>query len=278
MQLDKARITIRERSFLEILDLGLRLIQGHPATLLLFWALGVAPFLLLNDVLFNQQILVDVPRDLGYVDPQDMQELITGYCFAQVVIFIEAPFATSLITIFLGQILFVKSPDLRNVASGFFQCLGQLVLLLIVVRVVAFLMCFFPLFLLYWLMPFTPEVIVLERASVSKTWNRLGGIRKGFHDTLFVRGLMALVFGALCVVSVWTSLTFLQSVIIDQYSFAAITLSLRWLVPISIWIVVGYFAVVRFLSYLDLRIRKEGWDVELQMRAEGARLEENIVT
>ena len=41
---------------------------------------------------------------------------------------------------------------------------------------------------------------------------------------------------------------------------------------LAIWIVVGYFSVVRFLSYLDLRIRREGWEVELRMRAEGARL------
>ena len=42
--------------------------------------------------------------------------------------------------------------------------------------------------------------------------------------------------------------------------------------PAAIWLSLGYFAVVRFLSYLDLRIRTEGWEVELIMRAEGARL------
>jgi hypothetical protein len=42
--------------------------------------------------------------------------------------------------------------------------------------------------------------------------------------------------------------------------------------PIAIWIVLGYFAVVRFLCYLDLRIRHEGWEVELLMRAEAARM------
>jgi hypothetical protein len=42
--------------------------------------------------------------------------------------------------------------------------------------------------------------------------------------------------------------------------------------PLTIWIVIGFFAVVRFLCYLDLRIRREGWEVELAMRAEEARL------
>ena len=42
--------------------------------------------------------------------------------------------------------------------------------------------------------------------------------------------------------------------------------------PLATWLVLGYLAVVRFLSYLDLRIRGEGWEVELQMRAEASRL------
>jgi hypothetical protein len=40
--------------------------------------------------------------------------------------------------------------------------------------------------------------------------------------------------------------------------------------------VAGYFAVVRFLAYVDLRIRREGWEVELVMRAERDRLMRTI--
>ena len=42
--------------------------------------------------------------------------------------------------------------------------------------------------------------------------------------------------------------------------------------PLSMWITAGFLTVVRFLAYLDLRIRHEGWEVELRMRAEGSRL------
>ena len=42
--------------------------------------------------------------------------------------------------------------------------------------------------------------------------------------------------------------------------------------PATLWLVAGYFAVVRFLSYLDLRIRREGWEIELIMRAAANRL------
>ena len=47
---------------------------------------------------------------------------------------------------------------------------------------------------------------------------------------------------------------------------------MQWYVPLAGWLVIGFFAIVRFLAYLDLRIRREGWEVELVMRAEAARL------
>ena len=43
-------------------------------------------------------------------------------------------------------------------------------------------------------------------------------------------------------------------------------------IPTAMWLVATYIAVVRFLSYLDLRIRNEGWEVELRLRAEAGRL------
>ena len=46
--------------------------------------------------------------------------------------------------------------------------------------------------------------------------------------------------------------------------------------PIAMWTVASYFTVVRFLSYLDLRIRREGWEVELRMRTEAARLTRQV--
>jgi hypothetical protein len=39
-----------------------------------------------------------------------------------------------------------------------------------------------------------------------------------------------------------------------------------------LWIVAVYFTVARFLSYLDQRIRSEGWEVELCLRAQRDRL------
>ena len=44
----------------------------------------------------------------------------------------------------------------------------------------------------------------------------------------------------------------------------------------AIWLVVVFFTIARFLNYLDQRIRNEGWEVELALRAEGERLARQI--
>ncbi len=44
----------------------------------------------------------------------------------------------------------------------------------------------------------------------------------------------------------------------------------------ALWLTAGLGAVVRFLSYVDIRIRQEGWAVELRMRAEGLRVSQAI--
>ena len=51
-----------------------------------------------------------------------------------------------------------------------------------------------------------------------------------------------------------------------------------WIVvPCVFWALGAFATVFRFLCYLDSRIALEGWEVELLMRAEAARLQENQV-
>ncbi len=41
--------------------------------------------------------------------------------------------------------------------------------------------------------------------------------------------------------------------------------------PLSLWIAAGFTVVIRFLNYLDARIRLEGWEVQLSVMAEAIR-------
>ena len=48
-------------------------------------------------------------------------------------------------------------------------------------------------------------------------------------------------------------------------------------VPVALWLIVIFSTVVRFLLYLDLRIRREGWEIELKVRAAANELKEQLV-
>ncbi len=130
--------------------------------------------------------------------------------------------------------------------------------------------------LLFAVWPYLNEVILLER----NPWRRKQGgtssfVRAGVIHRLHVpeligRWLASTVLGVMLLASVWFSILFLRALLIYREELDATMYTVY--LPLATWLVVGYFAVVRFLSYLDVRIRGEGWEVELQMRAEAVRL------
>ena len=44
------------------------------------------------------------------------------------------------------------------------------------------------------------------------------------------------------------------------------------------WLVAGFCAVVRFLMYIDIRIRQEGWAVQLKFMTESSLLNQSLET
>jgi hypothetical protein len=72
------------------------------------------------------------------------------------------------------------------------------------------------------------------------------------------------------VLAIQCTFWFASGVFLNTWSWGPVMT--EFFAPLSMWLVACYFTVVRFLSYLDLRIRTEGWEVELRLRAEAARL------
>ena len=89
-------------------------------------------------------------------------------------------------------------------------------------------------------------------------------------SSLVARWLASIVVATGLVLAIWGALLYLQTFITFHPTVEYLTYSVH--LQVAVWIVVSYFMVVRYLSYLDLRIRTEGWEVELTMRAEAARL------
>jgi hypothetical protein len=98
------------------------------------------------------------------------------------------------------------------------------------------------------------------------TAKRSASLHASYGGDGFVQMIAAVVLGGLATFSLWLSLCYLRREMwnVMEIDRTAITVIL----PIALWTTGWFLTVVRFLGYLDLRIRREGWEVELRMRAE----------
>jgi hypothetical protein len=266
MQLDRQRIVIRERSYVDLLDLALRVVRAYAAPLAGLFLLGVVPAMLLNAYLLYGQ---DLQINESYIPGE--------YLFYMVMlVLIEAPLATAPITLFLGHSLFMERPRAGYLVKEFILSLPQMMLFQVVLRI-PLLFGFITWMFLFGGWPYMSEVILLERNPLFRrrpgqmtTFRRLRALHGGVTGDLFPRWLAAMTFGAALFASLWLSCLALCGMLFNEWEWEGPTFTFFF--PLCLWIVFGFFAVVRYLSYLDLRIRREGWEVELLMRAEGTSL------
>jgi hypothetical protein len=296
VQLDRTQIVVSERSMPEILDLALQSLRAYARPLLLLFVLGAAPLALVN------HLLIGWIADVNYGDfSGDTVGQICRYLWNMtLLVYLEAPLATTLVTAYLGQAVFLEQPRFRALLADVMKLSPRLLLCQGVLRGVLpawLLMAFIDrnaeftvvegLFvpgiaayalLIRALRPYMNEIILLERnplrsrAVGAMTIGRRSSLlhNPGASGDLILRYMGAALTAVLLVLMVFGALWCVPGLLLEDWAFS------YWLVvgvfPLSLWIVAGYFAVVRYLAYLDLRIRQEGWEVELKLRAEAARL------
>jgi hypothetical protein len=173
--------------------------------------------------------------------------------------------ATAPATLFVGRAVFTDKPQLRELAGDFARSLPQLLLLHGLLR---FYTCS---------LPHLNEIILLERnplirrgPSGPSTIARARALHRGNRSDLMGRSFASVVYGAMMALGLWLSLVIMRIFLLNRPEWDTVLFTVYW--PLSIWASTCFFAVVRFLCYLDLRVRREGWEVELSMRAEAARL------
>lgn len=272
MQLDKTHILIRERSYPQVLDLALVVLRTHAGPLLVCWLCGVLPCLAAGYYLLVEEgdLLAGVP----------FGEWSSGYFFYLLALVLWlSPIATSGITLYLGQAMFVGEPQFRRVLREFLTSLPQLIVLQVIVRFLLMI----PILtwvLLFFAWPFLNEIILLERnplfrrgAGGVSTWGRASSMHSQNFGQVFLYGLGTATIGCLLFLLGWGAVA-------STAPLLGITeLGWGWYafgIPVLFWLIAGFVAVARFLSYLDVRIRSEGWEVELLLRAEGARVARQI--
>ena len=254
---DRTLVQIRERSYLEVLDLALVVVRHRPLTLGLAALAGIAPF-----AAFNVWLLGDPEVPVG----------VLIYLLV-----LETPWATAPLTVVLGGLMFGDRPSMGRVVRTLVRSFPSMFLFQFLAR--AFFVLFF---FLYFVVPtrlaFLDEVILLERGKWWSAARRSAALCGQRGSELFGQWLAQLVFGAWFVLCFWVG--------IGQLSGALMSTELTWDEPewsdlrglrlhLGIWLSIAFFGVARFLSYIDQRIRQEGWEVELRLREVGRSLEES---
>ena len=268
MQLDQARIAICERSWLDNLDLALQVMRSRAAGLAASALAGVIPLVAFNYLL------------LWWLHTRRFSDdMSTGtYVLSTLLVMVEAPLAMAPLTLYLGQALFVEKPQPRQMAHDFWACLPQLVVLQVLLRS----LLIFPI--LTWIVPYgvwpyLNEVILLERNPLFSRQGQVSTLKRNLNlhrnnnGEFLLRAVGAGVLAPLLILALWlTQREMLETLFGFHSPWGGQVLALQ----VVLWLVVVYFAVARFLSYLDQRIRTEGWEVELFLRAESDRLARRI--
>lgn len=257
MQLDTTRIAIRERGYLELLDLALQVIRAFAAPLATAFVVGVAPMMA-----FNAWLLA------GYAEPPLDEPVSVSYIFFMLVLIsIEAPIAFAPTTLYLGAAVFQEHPRPGRIARDFFASLPQLIVFKVLLGWLYAMFCWH----------YLSHVILLERTPMAAddprartTVRRGSDLHRNEWGELFGRSVFSVLIGSLLFFSIWLSIWALQGVLVNDFDWDNSMITIYY--PLTLWTVLGFFNIVRFLSYLDLRIRREGWEVELMMRAEADRL------
>jgi hypothetical protein len=298
VQLDNTQIVIRERSPVELLDLSFQVLRAHAVPLTAVLLLGAAPFFVVNSFLLGWMPLAAAEDVLRI----DYEERNTRYFWNMVgIVFLQAPLATSLITSYLGQAVFVRRPRLAELLTDVRPALKRQLIWQGLFRL-ALPATLLPL--LVWdqprfdipvegfglgaaglamvvvrsRRPFLGEIVLLERNPIraasreTMTVSRRAAMLHGTSGgDLFSRWLGSSIVCGLLLLALFSTAVFLQGALINKWHFHTWTM-LHIAFPACLWLVAGYMAIYRFLSYLDLRIHNEGWELDLLLRAEAARL------
>lgn len=298
MQLDRTLIAIHERSLLETLDLTLHVVRRYFWPLTVTFAIGAIPLAIVNHLLVGWMMNVEYREGFFYLE--ESQSIARFLWDMTALVFIAAPLASIFATKFLGDAVFVERPSLWSVLSAVRKLSPRVIWCQLLVRgiLASWLLIavigrdgnFQPgieIFLLGGLMcysglvrawrPFINEIVLLEcnplisrDDSVITISKRSSHLHAPSSGDLFSRWVGSAGISVLLTGTVFGTFLFCSGVFFNDWHPGPWMLSTFY--PLSLWIIAWFMTVVRFLSYLDLRIRHEGWETELLLRAEAARM------
>lgn len=301
MQLDRTEIAIRPRTAPELLDLSLQVLKRHWQPILLSMAIVGAPLMLLDACLIAWMLASDTWLAIDQFD-EPATAMRWRHAMHWIALFVaQFPLISLPTSIYLGQQMFFDPIPLRALLRRLWSIAGRslwvlgclrLGLLGLVSEVFVYRSISFNWLVEFWLIfvgsaaalllrsgrPFAPEILGLELCP----WrpNRAGEISYRQRSSNLHRYLYSEHFGRFLAAAIYACLLWSAILAAQWFAIGVSTGDWRWNywldyvgVPLSLWCVGLFMAIFRFLAYIDSRLKLEGWEVELRLKAEAARLE-----
>lgn len=296
MQLDRTNVVIRARSLSEIGDLAMILIRHYPAAAIFGFTAGLMPWAILNALLIGWIPVTQFT--LGFYDDEMSAELYRYVFLMITLVILQAPIASVITTVLIGRAVFEQQVTWRKAFAELRQTFWRSFWVLAVVRGPLPLMLILatnwgqeiavgreillPIFFLFLVAfqrgrrPFMPEILLLERCplraespAVINARRRSAALHGPLAGELIGRFLtVAMALAVFCLAALY-SLLWVRGLMLSWWEWTMVVYLV--LVPAALWMAAGLSALIRFLSYLDTRIRLEGWEVDLAVRAETQR-------
>lgn len=272
MQLDQAHIQIRQRDYLDILDMVVVLLHSHWLSITICAVVGVLPAIIVNSLLLDE-------------------ELPGRFFFYVAFVVLEAPFATAGLTLLLGQITFAPAVSVRRLLVDFKRAFWQLFVFQFFYRLLLMVAFFIPILLVPFRRKFVNEIVLLEQNDFRRSIKRISSFHNVHSDRTVSSVFANLIFGGLMVICLCQGLvtitdmleyqpdlewTFEDSMMSPDMMMYQIFPIYDWEAQVALWATLVFMTIARFLLYLDCRIRAEGWDVELKLRAAGERVRQDV--
>jgi hypothetical protein len=206
---------------------------------------------------------------------------------------LECPFFGAALVASAGHRIFgdrfSARTGLRLMASRFFLLLAA-TLIVRILTAIGMMVMIFPGYMVATRYGFLAEVLLLERCPARRYETRLNDLMNSTFRDLLGRLIMIVVFFAVSVTSLFVLVDMASGTLLGLPIMSGRISGLAYIIEevatlmtrdpriatvfISIlWFVYPVTRLAWMFCYFDVRIRKEGWDVELDFRVEANRLE-----
>jgi len=253
LDLSRTRIVLRDRPLVDVLDLALRFLVHHGGAYTKAVAIVLPPFILVTEIVAR----------LG------------GAIAAWVFAIFAATFAGAPFTVLASRLVFEDDVRVRAAIGAAVHATWRLFVLRLVTFFAGAIGLVLFMFPGVWFLAsalFVVEVSVLEQAKTMAAISRSDRIfRRGSGEALLALFLLFLFhigavlvadMGGRTIVSALLESRAPQSIWEDGWSTFGL---------LGFWLFVPYLATARFLVYLDIRTRSEGWDIQTRFAALAAR-------